>query len=186
MAFCNAPGFLMLWSKTYGSGKSYASAAIMDEWLRRDIHRKEEIAPGVWNPVYYHEQGRVLANGPAWKVAGAFVKMQSFFATLKAKIGTPEAADMLTVVTMLQTTPLLVMDDFCRAEPTAFENDIIYRIVDDRTNRRLPFVATTNAPPSAIAQWVWGATASRLKLAKWEHLDEIDYRAELKAARSTP
>lgn len=163
---------LVLWSKKYGSGKSYAAAAILNEWLRRDIHRKD---PNTGIPLYYQDGGRILANGPAWQVAALFIKMNDWFGQLKSMLD-GQGADVVGMISMLQRTPFLVMDDLCRSEPTPFENDIIYRIVDYRTNMRLPFIATTNAAPAELSEWLWGATASRLKLARFVHLDERDYR----------
>ena len=163
---------IVLWSHKYGSGKTFAAAAILNEWLRRDIHRKQ---PETEIPAYYHDAGRLVANGPAWQVAALFVKMTDWFGQIKSKLN-GQSADIFTMISMLQRTPILVMDDLCRAEPTPFENDIIYRVVDYRTNMRLPFVATTNAGPAELSKWLWGATASRLKLAEFVHLEERDYR----------
>jgi len=165
---------LVLWSKAYGSGKSYAAAALMHEWIRRDLHRKDEDT-GI--SLYNHDGGRVIPNGPAWRVAGKFVKMTDWLGALKSMID-GEGRRIADEIMVLQTTPLLVMDDLCRDQPSPFENGVIYRIVDYRTTMGLPFVCTTNMPPASVPEWLWGATASRLQMARFIHFDEIDYRRQ--------
>jgi DNA replication protein DnaC len=167
---------MVFWSRNYGSGKTFAAAAILNEWVRRDIHRKH---PDTGIPCYYQDEGRVMCNGPAWEMTGLFVKLIDFFGHMKSMLD-GRAADVAGNISMLQRTPLLIMDDMCRVPPTPFENDIIYRVVDYRSVMGLPFIATTNTAPAQLgtSDWLWGATASRLKLCRFVHLDERDYRGQ--------
>lgn len=159
---------IIFWSHIYGSGKTWAACAILHRWIRdyRDPAIEDYLSSGgTIRPAYYTP-----------KPPGTLAIMPDVFSQVKSAMDS-EDVTVDSIISALQTVPLLVMDDLCRDDPTKFENDLIYRIVNHRYNAGLPIVITTNVSPQELGQIVWPATVSRLgQMGTFVHLGEVDLR----------
>ncbi len=75
--------------------------------------------------------------------------------------------------------PLLVLDDMDKAKPSQFRLDILFEIIDARTQRGLPIAISTNRLAN-LADFVGGACASRLSIGQIAiEMTGADYRPQL-------
>ena len=85
---------------------------------------------------------------------GTFI---SLLDSLKKAFGTDR-----DIISNLTSTPLLVIDDLGKEKYTDWASQILFQVVDERYNRELPIIITTNLSLQELKERVGEAITSRL------------------------
>lgn len=103
-----------------------------------------------------------------------FIVMPSFLDRIRGSIRYSEQVDPLQE---LIEANLVVLDDLGRERPTDWAAERLYVLMNERYNRCLPTVVTTNSSPQVLAERGYDALISRLaEDAPFVRLEATDYR----------
>ena len=125
----------------------------------------------------------------AWHVARTWIEHATHtsneFPTLVAH-RTTELFDMLrpdapdspyALLKQAKTASLLIIDDVAAAKPSAWTQERLYELVDERYVQQRPLIITSDVPPAALGEWVGARVASRLtEMSTIQVLDGPDHR----------
>ncbi len=179
LSFFEEPRSFVFWSEIYGSGKTFAACAILDFWLLKDQGR---VDPRTGMPVYVG--GHQPFPTSRQHIGGLFVPTGDLLARIRATYSRTDGETESDIVTELQKTPLLVLDDVGYEEITAHARAILYRIINARYAAGLHIIITTNRSVEHLLNGqdgLGGASVSRLRqMGDFVHLMERDYRGSEK------
>lgn len=154
VAFAAAPtasGLLLTGSQ--GTGKTHLAVGILaarfDAWLERYPQATWEVGAG--------EGSVAIEKRPS--LEQRFVVVPSFLDRLRSAIQFRDPDDPLPD---LFDVDLVVLDDLGREKVSDWASERLYVLVNERYNRRLPTIVTTNYPPSELAERGYEAIVSRL------------------------
>ena len=70
--------------------------------------------------------------------------------------------DYLDLIGRAVQTPLLLLDDVDKLKPSEFREEVLYKLINGRTNANRPLALSSNHTPDDLERWVGRAGRSRL------------------------
>ncbi|MBE2998729.1 ATP-binding protein [Nocardiopsis sp. HNM0947] len=102
---------------------------------------------------------RIALKGPA-RFAFVATTFPDLYAALRPGAATDEERERH--LRRVLNVPLLLLDDLGTTKSSAWTEEVTYRIVNQRYNRMLPTLITSNPPPAALPELLGDRIASRL------------------------
>lgn len=131
-----------------GAGKTHLAVAILADRAERYLRDYPQ-------PVA--TDGDDLRLRPPFR--SRFVKVPQLLEALRQRITTPGLDDPMAG---LSTAPLLILDDLGREKESDWTADRLYLLVDDRYDRRLPTIVTSNFTLEELAGRGYHALVDRV------------------------
>ena len=111
------------------------------------------------------------------QVKSRFTTAPKFFRALNERIA--QQGDYIALMRSALTTPLLVIDDVDKAQPSEWKEEIYFELIDERTKRGLPLAISTNKL-SELAHYIGGGARSRLSMGQIAvEMTGADFRMEM-------
>lgn len=95
-------------------------------------------------------------------VSVAFWPMQELLDRLRATYGGASVESEHEILTGLERSQLLIIDDVAATKTTEWAEGLFYSVVDKRYRQKKPLIVTTNVTPQKLRETLGERTASRL------------------------
>lgn len=157
----------LLLSGPPGTGKTHLSVSILAAIIAAHL----DSWPQAVRMVSEDSESRAIVRP---RLIVRFVVIPSFLDRIRASVRYAEQVDPLRE---LLEADLIVLDDLGRERPTDWVAERLYVLINERYNRQLPTVVTTNSTPEQLVRRGYDALVSRLaEDASFVRLEATDYR----------
>ncbi len=146
------------------------AVARISGWLAAEDWKDAQITGHPWL-LLYGEPGRgktTAASGIASELIEAgipvlFRPMPDLLQEIKATYNPSNEGDESDLIALLKRVPWLFLDDIGAEQPTGWEGERLYQILNHRHNEHLPTVFTSNLDPEALSEHLGDRMYGRIK-----------------------
>lgn len=157
------PATALQWAN---KGRAAESLALVGPMGRGKTHLAWQAAKTWASAVLANPAERHLPAVVAWRATELFDALRP-----------DAAANPYKVLDAAKTAGLLILDDVAAAKPSAWTQERLYELIDERYVEQRPLLLTADVPPTALGDWVGPRVASRLtEMCAVQVLDGPDHR----------
>lgn len=151
VSWVNSGNSLLLWGENKGNGKTSLACAVANKFIR------------------------AMASQTTLDPVVHFIKSAKFLEEIRQQFNTP-TIEFPERLKMIETVPLLIIDDIGAEKPTDWVRERLLNIIDERYSNNLSTIYTSNCSLTEIHENLHGRIADRLKEAKSLHFQGTSKR----------
>lgn len=143
---------LLLWGENKGNGKTTMACMIAGKYIRECVSIVNTLDPVVY-----------------------FIKTAKFLEDIRKQFSTP-TEDFPYKLKLVETVPLLIIDDIGAEKPSDWVRERLLTIIDERYSNNLSTIYTSNCSMRTISENLHDRIADRLRDSKMLHFEGVSKR----------